>query len=89
MSRKDSQRRDPTAEIHAASLGELQLSLGKTAPPRAEMDWLTADSRSGNDGASESESVSEKWELLEDLGRRKGGGGSLGLGLGFGDSPRM
>lgn len=78
MSTKDAQRRDPSAEIHAASLGELQLSLGKTAPPRAEMELLTADSRAGKDGARVSE-----------LGRRKGGGGSLGLGLGFGDSPRM
>lgn len=42
--------RDPFGLIQAESLGELQLSLGKIAPPRVSIDLLICDSSSGKDG---------------------------------------
>ena len=50
ISLNEVQRRVPDGLIHAESFGELQLSLGKAAPPRVSIDSLIFNSSSGKEG---------------------------------------
>lgn len=76
MSEKEVQQRLPQVEIQAASFGELQLSFGKTEPPRVAIERSTSNSSSGKEGfllllsSPSSSSDSESKREREEMGSR-------------------